>query len=64
MCRTILEQFGNRIQRGCDARVPQLVLRDLHGDSEIVQERRVNVAELMSRHPAEARLRRRGRKLW
>src|SRR5206468_6731837 len=32
-----------------DARVAELLLRDLDGDLQVVQERRVNVAELMPR---------------
>lgn len=35
--------------------MPELLLGDLHRDMEIVQQRRVDVAELMPRHPSEAR---------
>jgi len=34
------------VERRLDARVPELPLRDLHRHAEIVEQRRVNVAEL------------------
>ena len=43
------------IQRRRDARVSELLLRDLHRHAEIVEQRRVNVAELMPRHAPEPR---------
>lgn len=38
------------VERRLNARVPELLLCDLHRHLQIVQERRVNVAELMPRH--------------
>jgi hypothetical protein len=43
------------VERHRDARVSQLLLRDLHRHAQIVQGRRVNVTELMPRHSPEAR---------
>jgi hypothetical protein len=43
------------VERRLDARVPELLLRDLHRHTEIVEQRRVNVAELMPRHASESR---------
>jgi hypothetical protein len=44
------------VERRRDARVPELLLRDLDRRLEVVQERRMNVVELMPRHPTESRL--------
>ena len=38
------------VERRLDARVPELLLRDLHRHAEIVEQRRMTVAELMPRH--------------
>ena len=41
------------VQRRLNARVSELLLCDFHGHFQIVQESRVNVAELMLRHPSK-----------
>ncbi len=41
------------VERRLDARVPELLLRDLHRHAQIVEQRRMNVAELMPRHASE-----------
>jgi len=41
------------VERRLDARVPELLLRDLHRHAQIVEQRRMNVAELMPRHAPE-----------
>jgi len=38
------------VERRRNARVPELLLRDLHRHVEVVEQRRVNAAELMPRH--------------
>ena len=38
------------VERRCNARVSELLLRDFHRHVEVVEERRVDVAELMPRH--------------
>ena len=43
------------VERRLDGRVPELLLRDLHRHAEIVEQRRMNVAELMPRHAPEPR---------
>ena len=43
------------VERRLDARVPELLLRDLHRHAQIVEQRRMNVAELMPRHASELR---------
>ena len=41
------------VERRRDTCVSQLFLRDLHRHLQVTQQRRVNVAELMPRHPSE-----------
>ena len=41
------------VERRLDARVPELFLRDLHRHAQIVEQRRVDVPELMPRHGSE-----------
>jgi len=43
------------VERRLDARVPELLLRDLHQHAQIVEQRRVDLAELMPRHASEPR---------
>ena len=43
------------VERRLDARVPELLLRDLHRHAEIVEQRRVDVAELMPRNASQPR---------
>src|SRR5207253_9589650 len=38
------------VQRGLDRSVPQLLLRDLGGYADVVQDRSMNVTQLMPRH--------------
>jgi hypothetical protein len=42
------------VERGLHARVAELLLRDLHRDAEIVQDRRVYVAKLMPSDASES----------
>jgi hypothetical protein len=42
------------VERRLDARVPELLLCDLHRHAEIVEQRRADVAELMLRDPSES----------
>jgi len=39
-----------KVQRGLDRSVPQLLLRDLGGYADVVQDRSMYVTQLMSRH--------------
>ena len=41
------------VERRRNARVPELLLRDLHRYAEVVEQGRMNVAELMPRHSTE-----------
>ena len=41
------------VERRLNPRVPELLLRDLHRHAQIVEQRRMNVAELMPRHSTE-----------
>jgi hypothetical protein len=43
------------VERRRDARVPELLLRDLHGHSQVVEQRRMNVAKLVPRHSPQPR---------
>ena len=43
------------VERRLNARVPELLLRDLHRHAQIVEQRRMNVAELMPRHATGSR---------
>src|SRR6266550_26853 len=48
MC--IRNQMSVEVQRGLDRSVPQLLLRDLGGYADVVQDRSMNVTQLMPRH--------------
>jgi hypothetical protein len=48
MC--IRNRMSVKVQRGLDSSVSQLLLRDLGGYADIVQDRGVYVAKLMPRH--------------
>ena len=41
------------IQRRRDTRVSELLLRDLHRHPEVIEQRRMNVEELMPRHSSQ-----------
>lgn len=49
-CDATVDDVRVDVERRRDARVPQLLLGDLHRHSKGVEQRRMNVAELMPRH--------------